>query len=1450
MDDDRPASPTPNAPDRGPSGRPGVLAILARGGEMGARMRAFDWAKTPLGAPERWPQSLRTVVRIMLDSRYAMWMLWGPECTFFCNDAYLPTLGIKRNWALGARSDRVWAEIWRDISPRIERVLATGEATWDEGLPLLLERSGYPEETYHTFSYSPVYDDDGRIAGMLCVVTEDTERQLSERRITLLGALGTDLAGAQTERGVFDALARHLGSGLPDLPCALVYRADGDYPRVAFRAGFADSHPLVGSNPAVHGQILPIADVLVSREARLVDLEARRIVLPQGPWPEAPKAALLLPIQQQGHAGVAGVLVAGLNRYRLLDAGYRHFLELVAAQIASGLANAGGYAEERRRAEALADLDRAKTAFFSNVSHEFRTPLTLMIGPLEDVLDRGELPEGVRYELDVVYRNSLRLLKLVDSLLDFSRLEAGRLQARYARVDAGALTADLASVFRSAIERAGLTFDVRCDTVDDAYLDRDMWEKIVFNLVSNALKHTLRGRIEVRVARHAEHFVLSVADTGVGIPPQALGQIFERFYRVPNARSRTNEGAGIGLALVEAFAKLHGGRVGVASTLDVGTTFTVTLPRGDAHLPADRIVADAAAAAQERTANAFVEETRSWDAAIPPPVATTPLPADAATVLLVDDNADMRDYLARLLSTRFRVVTAPDGVEALALAERTPPDVVLTDVMMPRLDGFGLLKALRGNERTRDLPVLLVSARAGEEAWIEGIDAGADDYLVKPFSARELHARVANNLAMARVRRQYLQATRAGEARRRFLLEFADALRAAQTPEQVAESAVALVGRELRTTTAGYLEVEPGETTFRVVTEWRADGAAPRHVGARFPVDRFGEHEARRAGLPIVIDDTRTHAQASAWLAEGAGAVVTAPLSSAPGRPQARIRPDARSEEGSPAKGGRSPAALWVTMDGPRAWHADEIGLLREAAERTWAELGRARAETKLRESEERFRTMADSSPLLIWVLDPDGRVVFVNRACREFFGETSGDGSYASWARYVHPDDLDGYSGEILAALRERRAFSVMARVRRGDGAWRWIQSIAAPRFSNDGQFLGAVGSSPDITELIEASDTLRDADRRKDEFVATLAHELRNPLAPIRQASRVTRSPDATDAQRAWAHEVIERQVRHMALLLDDLLDVSRITRGKLELRRERVALSQVVDAALETAQPLLDDRRQQVARALPAREVWLDADPLRIAQVIANLITNAAKYSEPGSVIALGVIAEGREVAIYVQDNGIGIEPALLPRVFEMFSQMKGSLDRAEGGLGIGLALVRGLVELHGGRVEAHSAGPGTGSRFTVVLPLADDPPADADERDEVNENPRPAPSARILVADDNRDAASSLATLLALDGHQVRVANDGEQALVEAERFRPHVALLDIGMPKKNGYEVARAIRQAPWGRGMLLAAVTGWGQTEDKRRAKDAGFDRHFTKPLDLDALSAFLAKSLRGQPPP
>jgi signal transduction histidine kinase len=375
-------------------------------------------------------------------------------------------------------------------------------------------------------------------------------------------------------------------------------------------------------------------------------------------------------------------------------------------------------------------------------------------------------------------------------------------------------------------------------------------------------------------------------------------------------------------------------------------------------------------------------------------------------------------------------------------------------------------------------------------------------------------------------------------------------------------------------------------------------------------------------------------------------------------------------------------------------------------------------------------------------------------------------------------------------------------------------------------------------IANRERAEAALRENDRRKDEFLATLAHELRNPLAPIRQAALISRSPQATEQQKAWSHEVITRQVQNMALLLDDLLDISRITRGSLELRRQRTTLAHVVESAVETARPTIDEKRHKLVVQLPTRAVDLEADPLRLSQVLSNLLTNAAKYTDPEGNIRLVAEADGNEVVIRIIDDGIGISPEALPNIFEMFSQVSSRHEQSGGGLGIGLALSRGLIELHGGHLSAQSAGLGQGSEFAVHLPaqLSTNPPA----REEVANGEQPARRRRVLVADDNVDAAESLAMLLRLDGHEVELAHNGPEALALFERMRPEIAILDIGMPGLNGYEVARRIRLQPGAREVTLIALTGWGQEADKAKATAAGFNHHFTKPVEPEALVALI----------
>jgi signal transduction histidine kinase len=559
-------------------------------GDMAARMHAYDWSTTAIGPVEFWPQSLRTTIRIMLTSRFAMWMAWGAELTLFYNDAYAPTLGIKHPSALGLAASSVWAEIWTDIGPRIERVLTTGEATWDQGLRLFLERSGYAEETYHTFSYSPLADDRGVVSGMLCVVTEETERIIGERRLKTLRDLAARTTIAKSADEACKIVATTLGENAADMPFSLLYLlgADGKTARLCDSSRIArgqDGSPesIDLTEPRSRRQWPLAAAIARDEPIHVTNVRESFGDLTGGLRNLPPEQAIVLPLRANSQERASAFLIAGISPCRAFDDSYRGFFELVAGQTAAAISNANAYAEERRRAEALAELDQAKTAFFANVSHEFRTPLTLMLGPAQDALAE-EISPAQRERLELLHRNALRLQKLVNTLLDFSRIEAGRVQAVYEPTDLAAFTAELASVFRSAVEKAGLRYLIDCSPLDEpTYVDKDMWEKIVLNLISNAFKFTHEGQIEVSIARLGGAARLTVRETGVGVADENLPHIFERFHRVEGTRARTHEGTGIGLALVQELVRLHEGTVQVESALGRGTRFDVTIPLGRAH---------------------------------------------------------------------------------------------------------------------------------------------------------------------------------------------------------------------------------------------------------------------------------------------------------------------------------------------------------------------------------------------------------------------------------------------------------------------------------------------------------------------------------------------------------------------------------------------------------------------------------------------------------------------------------------------------------------------------------------------------------------------------------------------------------------------------------------------------------------------------------------------------
>jgi DNA-binding NtrC family response regulator/signal transduction histidine kinase len=732
-----------------------IESVFAGGGDMGARMRAVDWSTTVLGPVEQWPQSLRACVRIVLGAGHPMLISWGPEYTMLYNDAYGVVVGTKHPGALGRSCREVLAEAWDFIGPRFDSVFTEGQpiSTLTHQM-FTFHRNNYLEECYFAFSYSPVPDDDGRIGGVLTNAIDMTQRVIEDRRIQVLRDVASRTAEARNEEEVWRVSAQTLGDNRTSAPLAFLY----EYLPGEQRASLTGVS--VETDDSLHPALIDCKresvwrfNAALAEDCLLVDLGDRASAVSIPGWPSSPTRATVVPIRLREASEPVGFLVLGIHPGRAFDDAYRHFVRRIAEQIAVGLASARAYEQERRRAEALAEIDRAKTAFFSNVSHEFRTPLALMLGPLDEVLQdaRERLSSDRHEQLVTVRRNALRLLKLVNTLLDFSRIEAGRVQAVYEPTDLARTTAEIASVFRSAMENAGLRFTVECEPIaEPVYVDRDMWEKVVSNLLSNAFRFTFEGVVTVTLASRDRSVELQVRDTGVGIPADQHERVFERFHRIEGTQARTYEGTGIGLAFVQELVKLHGGQVRVESTVGKGSAFTVAIPLGTAHLPAERIHAARSLASTGIGADVYAEEALRW---LPDERETAEPEGTRDSIVVADDNADMRQYLRHLLGSRYEVHAVPDGVEALRATRLLRPALLLADVMMPQLDGFGLLRAIRDDAALASMPVILISARAGEESRVEGLQAGADDYLVKPFTARELLARVDTHLKMAKLRR-------------------------------------------------------------------------------------------------------------------------------------------------------------------------------------------------------------------------------------------------------------------------------------------------------------------------------------------------------------------------------------------------------------------------------------------------------------------------------------------------------------------------------------------------------------------------------------------------------------------------------------------------------------------------------------------------------------------------
>ena len=1422
--------------------------FLLGGGEMGARMRSHDWSKTSLGPAQGWPQSLKTAVRIMLTSRQAMFVWWGDELINLYNDAYKAIVGGKHPEALGQPASYVWREIWDQVGPRAKSAMLENEGTYDEALLLIMERYGYPEETYYTFSYSPVPTDQGGTGGIICANTDDTQRIIGERQLTLLRELAHRTADARTFDEACTRSASCLETNPYDLPFAMIYLVEPDQ-QCVFLAGACR----IGRGHAAAPEMIslksdsvwPFAEAIETHKACLVsDLAAQFGSLPTGAWERPPHQAVAVPIAASGQTGKAGILVVGLNPFRLFDDNYKGFINLVSAQIAASIANAQAYEEERKRAEALAELDRAKTVFFSNVSHEFRTPLTLMLGPLEETLTNCSslLPPNEREQLEMVQRNGLRLLKLVNTLLDFTRIEAGRVQASYEPTDLATFTAELASVFRSTIKQAGMQLLVNCPALPaPVYVDREMWEKIVLNLLSNAFKFTFAGEIAVSLQWTNDHVELAVRDTGTGIPAEEIPHLFERFHRVQGAQGRTFEGSGIGLSLVQELVRMHGGTVQVTSVLGEGSCFTVSIPTGSAHLPQDRISAARTLASTALGANPYLEEALRW---LPPeesrgrreaggeeiihkdfpnvhsspaspapsaPSASPASPAPSAYILLADDNADMRDYVKRLLSQQYEVEAVSDGLAALSSAHQRIPDLVLTDVMMPGLDGFGLLQELRADPQTREVPIILLSARAGEEARVEGLEAGADDYLIKPFSARELLARVEANLKLAQLRKE---ATRREQALRT----------EAEAVKVRLESVLAGINDQFIV-----LDRE-GRYTFvndqvTEVTGFPKEELLGKSIWELFP-DLVGS-----------IFDTQVHR------AVAEQTVV---------RVEVFYPPLQRWLENR----------IYPFADGVTIFVTDITD--------------RKQVEKALLESEERFRNMADNAPVMIWVTDPSGYCTYLSKSWYDFTGQTEETGLGFGWLDALHPEDREDARDVLLATHKRCEAFRLEYRLRRKDGEYRSCLDAASPWFGVEGQFKGYIGSVIDISER-KAAEAERDrllqreqaaraeaerANRIKDEFLAVLSHELRSPLNPILGWAKLLQGRKLDEQATQRALETIERNAKLQTQLIEDLLDVSRILRGKMVLNVSPVNLITVIQAAIETVRLAAEAKRIEIQTMFASNMERVSGDSARLQQIVWNLLSNAVKFTPAGGRVEVSLSLVNRHssfagsdaprtndqgqmtkyVQIQVKDTGKGITREFLPHVFEYFRQEDGTTTRKFGGLGLGLAIVRHLTELHGGSVHADSPGEGQGATFTVRIPLMA-------TGSELPQDTNSATSAidlgelRVLVVDDEADMRELVGFILEQRGAEVQTAASALEALIVFDQFNPHVLISDIGMPMMDGYMLMRQVRtRSPEQGGQIPAiALTAYAGELDQRQALAAGFGQHIAKPVEPDELVKAIA---------
>lgn len=1135
------------------------LNWLSGGGQMGALIRSMDWSKTSLGPLETWPQSLRTSVSLCLSSTFPILICWGPDDVQIYNDSYRPICGDLHPQSMGMPFKLCWEAALPVVGGKFD-LAHLGEGTYINNQRMMLERYGYLEEAWMTFSFGPIRDESGQVGGIFHPITETTSAMLSARRTQTIRDFALRMATAKSVAEVVALASTDHEKYEFDLPFFAFYETADGVAKLLGSSGCEKSPNVIPAHvdlTAESAKTWPLSQATDVPSTEVTLLSERFGEINCGPYPESPHTAVVYPIRPSGYSHPYGYLVAGVSPRRALDDEYRNFYNQLSNAFTTAISNVLAYEEELKRAEALAEIDRAKTAFFSNVSHEFRTPLTLILGPLEDSLadTTDPLSETQRIRQVVTHRNALRLLKLVNSLLDFSRIEAGRLQAHFKPVDLSQLTMDIASNFRSATDRAGLQLRIEASKLPEPiYIDQEMWEKIILNLISNAFKFTFDGEISVSVDWTGEGARVEVRDTGIGVPSKELPRLFERFHRVQGAKGRSFEGTGIGLALVQELVRMHGGTISVASIEGRGTKFSIFIPKGKAHLAKEQIGHESDPSTSAISANAYVEEATRWlpDESMTAKVADRPA-EPRRTVLVADDNSDMLNYVSDLLSKDYSVMTAVDGFDALEKARTLKPDLILTDVMMPNLDGFGLLGEIREASETQDIPVILLSARAGEEARLEGLNAGADDYLVKPFSAKELVTRISTILQMDRLRTQQNRA---------------------------------------------------------------------------------------------------------------------------------------------------------------------------------------------LKESEERAR-----------------------------------------------------------------------------------VARIEAER-----------------------------ANESKTAFLANMSHEIRTPMNSVLGFTELLRDPTISEKDRHDAIQRIERSGRSLLRLIDDILDISKVEAGKVEITRSLFSPIEIATEVISLLRMPADQKGIDLRlKTSPEVPDIAHSDAARVRQILTNLIGNAVKFTDQGSVTVSLRAEEDKFLVFEIIDTGVGIAANDHSRLFQPFAQADASISRRYGGTGLGLALSKKLAERMGGSLVLSWSRPGEGSQFTAKIEAGPFESRTRTEFQAVSSHPV-APEANaltlkgiwVLVAEDSADNQSLMNWYLSSSGARVEFAANGAEAIRKVNEGDFDIVLMDMQMPVMDGLTATQLLRQQGFRKPIL--ALTAHAMQEEVVRSMSAGCDAHLTKPIGKnDLIASIVMHTLRSK---